>query len=176
MIEMVAADMGQYAHGNEPVHHVIYLYDYVGQPWKAQSRVRQTMALLYQATPDGICGDEDTGQMSAWYVFSALGFYPACPGDPHYLIGSPLFNQAVLSLPNGKTFTINANSNGPQQPYIQSAKLDGANFDQTFISHQSIVNGGELNFQMDAAPNYDWGTSPKSRPVSPLATLLEGGK
>ena len=176
MIEMVAADMGQYAHGNEPVHHVIYLYDYVGQPWKAQSRVRQTMTLLYQATPDGICGDEDTGQMSAWYVFSALGIYPACPGDPHYLIGSPLFNQAVLSLPNGKTFTINANNNGPQQPYIQRAKLNGVNFDQTFISHQTIVNGGELNFQMDAAPNYDWGTSPKSRPVSPLATLLEGGK
>ncbi|MDR3460552.1 MAG: GH92 family glycosyl hydrolase [Verrucomicrobiae bacterium] len=175
MIEMVSADMGQYAHGNEPVHHMIYLYDYAGQPWKAQSRIRQTMALLYQNTPDGMCGDEDTGQMSAWYVFSALGFYPACPGDPQYLIGSPLFDKTVLSLPGGKTFTITARNNGPQQPYVQNAKLNGANFDQTFISHQAIVNGGELIFQMDAAPNYNWGVSPKSRPVSPLATLFETG-
>jgi len=173
MIEMVAANMGQYAHGNEPVHHVIYLYNYVGQPWKAQSRARQTMSLLYHATPDGICGDEDTGQMSAWYVFSALGIYPACPGDPNYFIGSPLFSRAVLNLQNGKTFTISADNNGPQQGYIQSAKLNGANFDRTFISHQTIVNGGELNFQMDAAPNYGWGTSPESRPVSPLAELLK---
>ena len=175
MTEMVAAGMGQYAHGNEPVHHMIYLYDYAGQPWKAQSHVRQTLALLYQPTPDGMCGDEDTGQMSAWYVFSALGFYPACPGDPNYLIGSPLFDQAVLNLANGKNFTITAKNNGPQQQYIQSAKLNGNNFDQTFIRHQAIVSGGELNFQMDAAPNTHWGTSPKSRPVSPLATLIESG-
>jgi len=173
MIEMVAANMGQYAHGNEPVHHVIYLYDYVGQPWKAQSRARQTMALLYHNTPDGMCGDEDTGQMSAWYVFSALGFYPACPGDPNYLLGSPLFDQAVLTLPAGKTFTITAKDNGPQQAYIQNAKLNGNDFDQTFLSHQTIVNGGEIVFQMDAAPNYHWGTSPQSRPVSPLAALLK---
>ena len=175
MTEMVAAGMGQYAHGNEPVHHMIYLYDYAGQPWKAQSHVRQTLALLYQPTPDGMCGDEDTGQMSAWYVFSALGFYPACPGDPNYLIGSPLFDQAVLNLANGKNFTITAKNNGPQQQYIQSAKLNGNNFDQTFIRHQAIVSGGELNFQMDAAPNTHWGTSPKSRPVSPLAALIEAG-
>jgi predicted alpha-1,2-mannosidase len=175
MIEMEAANMGQYAHGNEPVHHLIYLYDYAGQPWKAQSRVRQTMALLYQNTPDGMCGDEDTGQMSAWYVLSALGIYAACPGDPQYLIGSPLFDTATLSLANGKTFTITAKNNGPQQPYIQNAKLNGATFDQTFISHQAIVNGGDLIFQMDAAPNYHWGTSPQSRPVSPLANLFEAG-
>ena len=172
MIEMVAADMGQYAHGNEPVHHMIYLYDYAGQPWKAQSHVRQTMALLYQPTPDGMCGDEDTGQMSAWYVFSALGFYPACPGDPNYLIGSPLFDRAVLNLPNGKTFTITAKNNGPQQHYIQSATLNGKDFDRTFFSHQTLVNGGEISFQMDAAPNYHWGASPQSRPVSPLETLF----
>jgi len=157
------------------VHHLIYLYDYAGQPWKAQSRVRQTMALLYQNTPDGMCGDEDTGQMSAWYVLSALGIYAACPGDPQYLIGSPLFDTATLSLANGKTFTITAKNNGPQQPYIQNAKLNGATFDQTFISHQAIVNGGDLIFQMDAAPNYHWGTSPQSRPVSPLANLFEAG-
>ena len=94
--------MGQYAHGNEPIHHMIYLYDYAGQPWKTQSRIRAAMDQLYQATPDGLCGDEDTGQMSAWYVFSALGFYPVCPGDPTYLIGSPLFDRATLTLPDGQ--------------------------------------------------------------------------
>ncbi len=173
MTEMVAAGMGQYAHGNEPVHHMIYLYDYIGQPWKTQLRLRQTMTLLYQATPDGICGDEDTGQMSAWYVFSALGFYPVCPGDLNYLIGSPLFGRAALKLPNGKTFTITAAHNGPQQPYIQSAKLNGNDFDRTVIDHQTIVNGGELVFQMDAAPNYQWGVAPERRPASPLQTLSE---
>jgi predicted alpha-1,2-mannosidase len=175
MTEMVAANIGQYAHGNEPVHHMIYLYDYIDQPWKAQSRVRQTMSLLYHATPDGICGDEDTGQMSAWYVFSALGFYPACPGEPNYLIGSPLFDQAVLTLPNGKTFTITARNNGPQHPYIQGAKLNGKNFDRTFLDHEAVVSGGELIFQMDAAPNYQWGVAPESRPASPLQTLFETG-
>ena len=173
MIEMVAADMGQYAHGNEPVHHVIYLYDYLGQPWKVQSRVRQTMALLYHPTPDGICGDEDTGQMSAWYVFSALGFYPECPGDPNYFIGSPLFDQAVLTLSNNKTFTITAKNNGPQQRYIQSASLNGNDFNQVVISHQALVSGGQLVFQMDAAPNYHWGVSSENRPVSPLQTLFK---
>jgi putative alpha-1,2-mannosidase len=133
------------------------------------------MLQLYQATPDGLCGDEDTGQMSAWYVFSALGFYPACPGDPNYLIGSPLFDQATLTLPGEKQFLITAKNNGPQQHYIQSANLNGQNFDQTFISHQTIASGGQLNFQMDAAPNYHWGVSSKSRPVSPLENLIGTG-
>ena len=99
MTEMAALNMGQYAHGNEPIQHMIYLYNYVGQPWKTQARVRMVMNKLYQATPDGLCGDEDTGQMSAWYVFSALGFYPVCPGDTSYVIGSPLFDRATLTLP-----------------------------------------------------------------------------
>ncbi len=171
--EMVAAGMGQYAHGNEPVHHLIYLYDYAGQPWQTQLRVRQTMAWLYQPTPDGMCGDEDTGQMSAWYVFSALGFYPVCPGDPAYLIGSPLFDRATLALPQGKLFTITANNNGPQQRYIKSATLNGDVLARTVLSHESIVSGGELIFQMDAAPNYHWGESVANRPVSPLQTLLK---
>ena len=171
MLEMIATDMGQYAHGNEPIHHMIYLYNYAGQPWKTQARVRQTMALLYQATPDGLCGDEDTGQMSAWYVFSALGFYPACPGDPSYLIGSPLFNEAVLTLPNNKTFTLTANNNGPQQRYIQTANLNGKPFDLTFIQHSTLLNGGRMTFQMDAVPNYQWGVAPDSRPHSPLALV-----
>jgi predicted alpha-1,2-mannosidase len=174
MIEMAAINMGQYAHGNEPVHHVLYLYDYVGQPWKTQIHLRQAMTLLYQATPDGLCGDEDTGQMSAWYVFSALGFYPVCPGDPNYLIGSPLFDKATLHLANGKTFTIIAKNNGPQKPYIQSATLNGDSFDKTFISHNQILNGGELEFEMGSAPNEYWGIS--NRPVSPLTTLFHAVK
>jgi putative alpha-1,2-mannosidase len=111
--------------------------------------------------------------MSAWYVFSALGFYPATPGDPQYLMGSPLFGKAVLTLPGNKTFTITAEHNGPQQPYIQSAELNGEKFDRTSISHQTIVNGGEMTVQMDAAPNYHWGASPLSRPVSPLENLVK---
>jgi predicted alpha-1,2-mannosidase len=171
MTEMAALNMGQYAHGNEPIHHMIYLYDYAGQPWKAQSRLRQVMSLLYQATPDGFCGDEDTGQTSAWFVFSAIGFYPVCPGEPNYLIGSPLFDKATLSLPGGKTFTITANNNGPQKPYIQGAKLNGGNFDKVFLSHEEITRGGGLDFQMGSAPNEKWAVKDESRPASAMSQL-----
>ncbi len=171
MTEMVAINLGQYAANNEPVSHLIYLYDYTSEPWKAQVRLRQVMTWLYQATPDGLTGDDDTGQMSAWYVLSALGFYPVCPGDPDYLIGSPLFNKATLHLANGKTFTITARHNGPQEFYIQNAQLNGESFDKTFISHEQIINGGELEFEMGSSPNYQWGVSPESRPASPLAEL-----
>lgn len=164
MTEMVAANMGQYAHGNQPVQHLIYLYDYVGQPWKAQTHVRETMMRLYQSTPDGFCGDEDTGQMSAWYVFSALGFYPVTPGTTDYLIGSPLFDRATITLPDGKKFVITANSNGPQRPYIRHASLNGATFDKTYLTHAQITAGGELVFDMTSAPDYKWGTTPESRP------------
>jgi predicted alpha-1,2-mannosidase len=173
MTEMVALNMGQYAHGNEPIHHLIYLYDYAGQPWKAQSRLRQVMSLLYQSTPDGLCGDEDTGQMSAWYVFSALGFYPVTPGTVDYLIGSPLFDQATIQLPNGKQFVIVAHNNGPQKPYIQDASLNGAKFDKTFITHGQILRGGELRFEMGSAPDYHWGTAPESRPASAMSVLAQ---
>jgi putative alpha-1,2-mannosidase len=110
--------------------------------------------------------------MSAWFVFSALGFYPVCPGDTNYLIGSPLFDQATLTLPNGKTFTIKTENNGPQKPYIHSATLNDESFNRTFLAHSEIVNGGELVFHMVSAPDYKWGTSPAARPVSPLAPLL----
>jgi predicted alpha-1,2-mannosidase len=176
MTEMVAADMGQYAHGNEPIHHMIYLYDYVGKPWKAQVKLRQVMNLLYQPTPDGYCGDEDTGQMSAWYVFSALGFYPVCPGEPNYLIGSPLFSEATLNLPNGKKFTVLANNNGSQEYYIRSAMLNGETLDKTWLSHQDIVKGGELTFQMSSQPNYKWGIAPENRPRSALRELTAAAK
>lgn len=174
MTEMAALNLGQYAHGNEPIHHMIYLYDYVGQPWKAQSRVRQVMTLLYQATPDGFCGDEDTGQTSAWYVFSALGFYPVCPGEPKYLIGSPLFDKVTLTLAGGKKFVINAANNGPQKPYIQNAKLNGEAFDKVYVTHEEITGGGEMNFQMGSAPNEKWAVKPESRPASALLELNSG--
>jgi predicted alpha-1,2-mannosidase len=168
MIEMAALDMGQYAHGNEPVHHMIYLYDYAGQPWKTQSRIRLAVTQLYQATPDGLCGDEDTGQMSAWYVFSALGFYPVCPGDTAYAIGSPLFDRAMLTLPGGKTFTVATEHNGPQHPYIRGAKLNGQPFDKVFLTHEQLVNGGEIVFDMASAPDYHWATAPASRPPATM--------
>ncbi|MCU0783841.1 MAG: GH92 family glycosyl hydrolase [Verrucomicrobia bacterium] len=168
MTEMIALNMGQYAHGNQPIQHAIYLYDYVGQPWKAQSRLRQVMSLLYQPTPDGLCGDEDNGQTSAWYVFSALGFYPMCPGDTTYAIGSPLFDRATLKLPGGKTFTVVAEENGPQRVYIRGAKLNGAAYDKVYLRHEDIVNGGEVVFRMTSAPDYKWGSSPEARPPSVL--------
>jgi predicted alpha-1,2-mannosidase len=171
MNEMVAQNLGQYAHGNEPVHHVIYLYDYAAQPWKTQARIRQVMDLLYQSTPDGLSGDEDTGQMSAWYVLSALGIYPVCPGDPNYLIGSPIFNKAAIHLMNGRTFNIIGKDNGPQEYYIESAELNGKPFDKTYISHDQIEAGGELSFQMDSFPNYHWGVGPESAPPAPVLQL-----
>ena len=171
MTEMAALDLGQYAHGNEPIHHMVYLYNYVGQPWKTQSRVRLVMNKLYQAAPDGLCGDEDTGQMSAWYVFSALGFYPVCPGDTAYEIGSPLFKRATLTLPHGKTFVISAENNGPQRPYIRGATLNSKPFNRTFLVHEDIVKGGEVAFDITSAPQYDWGNKPEARRPSPLQAL-----
>jgi len=171
MNEMVAQNLGQYAHGNEPVHHVIYLYDYVGQPWKTQARIRQVMAMLYQSTPDGLCGDEDTGQMSAWYVFSALGFYPVCPGSDAYLIGSPLFDQATLTLAHGRKFSITAKDNGPQRPYISAASLNGQPLDKVFLTHAQITAGGEVRFEMNSAPDYRWAVNPDSRPPALLPGL-----
>ena len=171
MTEMVAANMGQYAHGNEPVHHLLYLYDYAGQPWKAQSRLRQTMASLYRSTPDGLCGDEDTGQISAWYVFSALGFYPVCPGDTAYLIGSPLFDRATITLANGKTFSMVARGNGPDHPYLHGAELNGKPFNRIYLRHEELVRGGELVLQMASTPDKTWAVAPESRPPAALSRL-----
>jgi predicted alpha-1,2-mannosidase len=175
MTEMVAADMGQYAHGNQPIQHMIYLYDYAGQPWKTQSRVRWAMGKLYAPTPDGYCGDEDNGQTSAWYVFSALGFYPVCPGDVNYIIGTPLFDRATLTLANGHQFSIVANENGPLRPYIRSATLNGQPFDRTYLGHHEILHGGELVFNMTSAPNYKWAVAPASRAPSALSQLTGAG-
>jgi predicted alpha-1,2-mannosidase len=166
MTEMVLADMGQYAHGNEPVHHVIYLYNYAGQPWKAQKWARRVMEELYGPGPDGYCGDEDNGQMSAWYIFSVLGFYPVCPGEPFYAIGSPLFKKTTLYLPNARTFIIEATDNSKSNRFIQSAKLNGENFSKTWISHSTIINGGKLEFIMGPQPNKNWGSGIGDAPFS----------
>jgi predicted alpha-1,2-mannosidase len=171
MTEMVSANMGQYAHGNQPIQHMIYLYNHIGQPWKTQARAREVMARLYQSTPDGFCGDEDTGQMSAWYVFSAMGFYPMCPGTTEYLIGSPLFDKATITLPDGKKFVINTKNNGPQRPYIGDGFLNGKSFDRTYIKHEEIVKGGELLFDMRPTTDHKWATAPEGLPVSAMSEL-----
>jgi predicted alpha-1,2-mannosidase len=164
--EMMVMDMGQYAHGNQPIQHMIYLYNYAGQPWKAQKWVREVMEKLYTPTPDGLCGDEDNGQTSAWYVFSALGFYPVCPGSGQYVLGVPLFREATLHLENGKTFEIRAAENSKDNLYIQSARLNGRKITRTYLLHEDIVKGGKIELDMGDKPNIKWGTSPADAPYS----------
>ena len=172
MNEMVAQGLGQYAHCNEPNHHVTYLYDYAGQPWKTQFKARLVMNQLYQSTPDGLSGDDDNGQTSAWYVFSALGFYPVCPGTDVYAIGSPLFDRAVLTVGDHHQFTIVAKENGPQRPYIHAATLDGKPLNRAFLTHGQIVHGNEVDFEMTSGPDYKWATDKDARQPSLLPTLL----
>jgi predicted alpha-1,2-mannosidase len=164
--EMVNGNMGQYAHGNQPIQHAIYLYNYAGEPWKAQSRLREVMNKLYSPEPDGLCGDEDNGQTSAWYVFSAMGMYPVCPGQPEYVLGSPLFDKITINLENGKRFTIEANNNLPENVFIDKAKLNGKNHTRNFVKHDDIRKGGSLVFEMKSEPNQKRGTGIKDRPYS----------
>ncbi|ABG38652.1 putative alpha-1,2-mannosidase [Paraglaciecola sp. T6c] len=164
--EMQIVNMGNYAHGNQPIQHMSYLYNYAGQPWKTQYHVRNIMDKLYSATPDGYCGDEDNGQTSAWYVFSALGFYPVAPGSDEYVLGSPLFDKATLHLQNGERFTVKGNNNSKDNVYVNSAKLNGKTFDKTFLSHQQIQQGGEISFDMTNQPNKSWATSKEAVPYS----------
>jgi predicted alpha-1,2-mannosidase len=156
----VSGLIGQYAQGNEPVHHVAYLYDYAGQPWKTQEKVRQVMDTLYLPTNGGLCGNDDCGQMSAWYVLSAMGFYQVCPGVPIYAIGSPIFDKIVIHQDNGKDFTIEAKNNSAENKYIQSATLNDAPLQRAFFSHSDIVSGARLVLEMGALPNTQWGTMP----------------
>ncbi len=164
--EMQIANMGQYAHGNQPIQHMIYLYNYAGQPWKTQYWVREVLDRLYLATPDGYCGDEDNGQTSAWYVFSALGFYPVCPATDQYVLGAPLFKKVTLQLENGNKFEIEAPQNDASNRYVKEAVLNGQAFDQNWIGHQQILNGGKLNFEMDKTPNKKRGVDAKAYPFS----------
>ena len=146
--EMQVADMGNYAHGNQPAQHIAYLYDWTGQAWKTQKWVREVMDKLYSATPDGYCGDEDNGQTSAWYVFSALGFYPVCPASDEYAIGSPLFKEAVVHLENGEDIVISAPDNSPENRYVESVRVNGKKLDRMFFSHSVLSKGADVRFKV----------------------------
>jgi predicted alpha-1,2-mannosidase len=164
--------IGQYAHGNEPSHHMAYLYDYAGQPWKTQELVHQICSGLYSGKRDGLCGNEDCGQMSSWYVLSALGFYPVTPGSGIYAIGTPQFPETILHLENGKQFVIKAINLSEKNFYIQSADLNGTSFQLSAINHQKILNGGKLVFTMGPNPNKSWGSGEKDIPVSAIRDHL----
>lgn len=157
MTEAKLADTGQYAHVNEPVHHVIYLYNYAGQPWKTQQWTRAIMDRFYRPGPSGWLGDEDTGQMSSWYVFSSMGFYPVNPGQPVYALTSPVFDQASIHLDNGRTFAVESVKSAPGDVYVQSASLNGKSLDRCWITHEEILQGGVLRFKLGATPNRRWG-------------------
>jgi predicted alpha-1,2-mannosidase len=166
MTEMVAANMGQYAHGNQPIQHMIYLYDYAGQPWKSQFHARDAMYKLYNATENGYPGDEDQGQTSSWYVLSALGIYSVTPGTGEYAIGSPMFKKITLNLENGKKFVIDAAANDKDHVYIQSATLNGKNYTKNFITHNDLLNGGVLKLEMSDKPNEQRGIGADDKPFS----------
>jgi predicted alpha-1,2-mannosidase len=163
---MQIMNMGQYAHGNQPIQHMIYLYNYAGQPWKTQYRVRDVMTRLYKPTPDGYCGDEDNGQTSAWYVFSALGFYPVCPGTDQYVIGTPLFKKLTIHLENGNKLVINAPANNDKNFYIQSLEFNNKAHDKNWLNHFDLQKGAVLNFSMSPVPNKKRGYSKHSWPYS----------
>ena len=164
--EMQVMNMGNYAHGNQPVQHMIYLYNYAGTPWKAQMRLRQVMDKFYAPTPDGYCGDEDNGQTSAWYVFSALGFYPVCPGSGQYVLGAPLFRKAVIHLENGANVTINAPENGMTNCYIDELKIDGKKYGKNYLEHDKMIQGVRMDYRMSAQPNMKRGAMDSDIPYS----------
>ena len=164
--EMQIMNMGNYAHGNQPIQHMIYLYNYTPEPWKTQMRVREVMDKLYNYTPDGYCGDEDNGQTSAWYVFSAMGFYPVTPGSGEYVLGSPLFRKATVTLTDGRRLVIEAPDNGPGKVYVSRVKLNGRDLDVNYVTHSQLTAGGTLEFTMGSEPAMERGTSPEARPYS----------
>ena len=164
--EMTVMNMGNYAHGNQPIQHMIYLYDYAGQPWKAQYWLRQVMNKMYTPYADGYCGDEDNGQTSAWYVFSALGFYPVCPGTDQYVVGAPLFKKAVLHFENGNDLTINAPLNNSQNMYIKSLEINDKIYTKNYFRHSELLKGGEIHIEMDSEPNYFRGIREEDFPYS----------
>ncbi|MEC3907193.1 GH92 family glycosyl hydrolase [Tamlana sp. 2201CG12-4] len=164
--EMQIVNMGNYAHGNQPIQHMIYLYNYAKAPYKTQEKIREVLTKLYAATPDGYCGDEDNGQTSAWYVFSALGFYPVTPGVDQYVIGSPLFNKATIALENGNTFSITAKDNSEKNIYIQSAFLNGATYSNSYLNFEDIQKGGHFELNMTDTPHKEWGSSIENVPYS----------
>ena len=166
MREMQVMDMGQYAHGNQPIQHMVYLYNWTGQPWKAQYWTREIMDKLYNPNADAYCGDEDNGQTSAWYVFSAMGFYPVCPGTKQYAMGSPLFQKILVKLENGKTIQIEAPNNNKQTRYVDDVKVNGKSVSRTWLEHDELTKGATIKFQMSSKPNTKRGTDEKDAPYS----------
>ena len=164
--EMQIMNMGNYAHGNQPVQHMIYLYGYSGQPWKTQYWIREVMDKLYNAHPDGYCGDEDNGQTSAWYVFSAMGFYPVCPGSNQYVLGVPYFDKLTLHLENGKSLTVTAKGNSDNTRYVNAMTLNGATYNHNYLTHDAVMNGGNIVFDMSTTPNTQRGTLAEDVPYS----------
>lgn len=166
MREMQVMNMGQYAHGNQPIQHMAYLYNYSGQPWKTQYHVRNIMNKLYTSAPDGYCGDEDNGQTSAWYVFSALGFYTVCPGTDQYVLGTPLFNKVKLNLENGKSVVIESENNSKDNFYIEYMKLNGKKYNKTYITHSQLLDGAKIFYKMSNVPNIERGINNDDTPYS----------
>ena len=164
--EMQIMNMGQYAHGNQPIQHMIYLYNYAGAPYKTQYWTRQVINKLYKPTPDGYCGDEDNGQTSAWYVFSALGFYPVTPATNQYVLGAPLFKEATIHLENGKKIEIKAPQNSQENIYVESLKVNNQSYSKNWLNHQELMKGAVLNFDMKAQPNKERGSQEKDFPYS----------
>ncbi len=164
--EMQIMNMGNYAHGNQPIQHMIYLYGYSGEPWKTQYWIRQTMQRMYNANPDGYCGDEDNGQTSAWYVFSAMGFYPVCPGAGEYVLGAPYFDEMTLHLENGRNVSIKANGNTDDNCYVNSLTLNGKPYSKNYIKRSDLMQGAQFVYDMSAKPNYSRGTAESDAPYS----------
>ena len=164
--EMQIMNMGNYAHGNQPIQHMIYLYGYSGQPWKTQYWIREVMDKLYTAHPDGYCGDEDNGQTSAWYVFSAMGFYPVCPGSNQYVLGVPYFDKLTLHLENGKSLTVTAKGNSDDTRYVNAMTLNGETYNHNYLTHDAVMNGGNIVFDMSTTPNTQRGTLAEDVPYS----------
>lgn len=160
----ITGTIGQYAHGNEPSHHIAYLYAYSGRQWKTAEKLRYIMKEMYHDKPDGIIGNEDCGQMSAWYIFSSLGFYPVFPASEKYVIGSPLFDQATIHLPGGKKFTVDIINNSSKNIYVQRMELNGQQHSHAYIYHREIMNGGTLKIIMGAKPNIDFAKNKKDQP------------
>jgi predicted alpha-1,2-mannosidase len=164
--EMQIMNMGNYAHGNQPIQHMIYLYNYAGQPWKAQYWLREVMNRLYSPHPDGYCGDEDNGQTSAWYVFTAMGFYPVAPATDEYVIGAPLFKKITVSLENGKTIEINAPENNAENRYVQAIQMNGTEYGKNYFDFSELMNGAKISFEMGKQPNRNRGTEKAAFPYS----------
>ena len=164
--EMQIMNMGNYAHGNQPIQHMIYMYNYSGQPWKTQYWLRETMNRMYNAHADGYCGDEDNGQTSAWYIFTAMGFYPVCPGSNQYVLGAPYFKKMTLHLENGKDVVVAAPENSDENRYVQKLTVNGAEYAVNYVNHVDLIQGAKMDYVMGPRANENRGTSAEAAPYS----------